>query len=136
MKGDVSSMIVGDCNNVLQELLAAHTSTWGAVMAQVDGRAFAAAFRSGNDVEAPRIAAIASSLLGLSESFTNEALKAKARYNSIVTEQGCIVTVRVPSVHRAHVLCLWADDSETFAMILRAALDTAGKLARIVDGGG
>ena len=87
----------------------------------------------GQQVEAPRVAAVASSLLALSESFSGEALGSRTEYNSIATPRGTIVIVRVPTRARAHVLCLWADKSENFAMTLRTALDGAAQTAALID---
>lgn len=114
---------------MLHSLLDAAPGVLGAVMATVDGRAFAHGSREGHAVEAARIAAVASSLLALSESFSGEALRSRARYNTIATDRGTIVIVRVPSQARAHALCVWADSSENFAMTLRFSLDTAERLA-------
>lgn len=121
------------CIRALEATLASQPGVLAAVLGTADGRAFAHACRSGQRVEAPRIAAIATSLLALSESFSGEALRSRAEYNSIATPHGTIVVVRVPTEARAHVLCLWADQSENFAMTLRVALDTAAHVATLID---
>ena len=121
------------CSNLLEAMLRNSPGTLAAVIGTADGRAFAHAGQPGHQVEAPRIAAIASSLLALSESFSGEALRSRAQYNSIATPHGTIVIVRVPTRTRAHVLCLWADKSENFAMALRVALDCAAQTAALID---
>ncbi len=121
------------CGNLLESMLRANPGTLAAVIGTADGRAFAHAAQPGQQVEAPRIAAVASSLLALSESFSGEALGSRAEYNSIATPRGTIVIVRVPTRARAHVLCLWADKSENFAMALRVALDCAAQTAALID---
>lgn len=123
------------CGTVLETILEHNSSVLGAVMARVDGRAHAHAFRDSGDADPARVAAVSSSLLALSESFSKEALAARARYSSIVTDSGCIVTVRVPSQNRSYLLCVWCDDSENFAMALRTSLDAANQLAAAVDAG-
>ena len=123
----------GVCCNLLASQLHANPGVLAAVVGTADGRAFAHASQPDRKIEAPRIAAIATSLLALSESFSNEALRSRAQYNSIATQHGTIVVVRVPTRARAHVLCLWADQSENFAMTLRLALDSAARVAMLID---
>lgn len=126
---------VDRCRHVLRRLLVVVPGVLGGVVAKLDGRAFADAFRPGHEVEAARIAAIASSLLALSESFSGETLAGKARYNTVVTDRGSILIVRIPSRTSTYLLCVWADNSENFAMALRHSLDTAEQLALAVDSG-
>lgn len=121
------------CRRLLSSQLHANTGVLAAVLGTADGRAFAHASQPGREVEAPRVAAIATSLLALSESFSKEALRSRAQYNSIATAHGTIIVVRVPTRANAHVLCLWADQSENLAMTLRIALDSAAKLADLID---
>lgn len=121
------------CSSILAQLLESRAGILGAVMATVDCRIFACSMRSDSAVESSRIAAVSGSLLALSESFGNEALRGEVRYSSIVTNRGTIVTVRVPSEAAMHTLCVWVDPSENFAMTLRFSLDTARKLAGVLD---
>lgn len=100
-----------------------------AVMSTVDGRAFAHASRPDQHMEVARISAISSSLLALAESFGVESLQGRAQYSNVVTDRGTIVIVRVPTLARAHVLSVLADNSENFAMVLRFSLDLAEQLA-------
>lgn len=121
------------CCSVLASQIRANAGVLAAVVGTADGRAYAHACKPGQTIEAPRVAAIATSLLALSESFSKEALRSRAEYNSIATQHGTIVVVRVPSQAKAHVLCLWADQSENFAMTLRLALDSAARVAELID---
>ena len=123
------------CSNALAARLKVHPGVLAAVVGTADGRAFAHACQPGRRMEPARVAAIATSLLALSESFSKEALGSATQYNSIATQHGTIVVVRVPTRMRAHVLCLWADQSENFAMTLRLALDSATQIAALIDGG-
>ena len=125
----------GLCVGLLSSRLRASPGVLAAVIGTTDGRAFAHAEQPGQRVDAPRIAAVASSLLALSESFSKEALASRTHYNSIATPHGAIVIVRVPSRASIHVLCLWADQSESFAMTLRFALDAAAQVAALIDTG-
>lgn len=130
---DDGNAAVTYCSQVLRSRLDGNSGVLGAVMATLDGRAFAHAFRPGVDMQAPRIAAVSSSLLALSESFSKEALGSAAKYNSTVTEQGNIITVRVGGHVKQYILCVWTEDSENFAMALRFSLDSAKELASVVD---
>ena len=123
------------CRALLESQLRANPGVRAIVVGTADGRAFAHACHADQAVEAARISAIATSLLALSESFSREALRSQAQYNSIATQHGTIVVVRVPTRARAHMLCLWADQSDIFAMTLRLALDSAARLAILIDGG-
>ncbi|MCD9028025.1 hypothetical protein LDO26_07365 [Luteimonas sp. BDR2-5] len=128
-----ASPAVQPCRAVLQALVASASGILGAVVATVDGRAFADAGHANHEFDPARVAAISSSLLALSESFSRETLQCQAQHTSIATARGAIVVVRVPSRTRAHALCLWADSSENFAMTLRFALDTAARVAEVLD---
>lgn len=121
------------CQDILAALLQRTDATLFASMATVDGRSYAHAGSSLTTTSAQRSAAITSSLMGLIESFSNEALGSSALYNSIATDKGSIVIVRVPSRARLHTLCVCADVSANLAMTIRAALDTAQKLAERLD---
>lgn len=121
------------CEVLLQEQLANASNVLGAVMASIDGHAMASAFRPGHENTAARIAAIGSSVLALSESLSHETLKGQVQFNSVSTNGGTIVTVKIPSQKSNHALCVWADKADIFAMTLRFTLDAASKLAALVD---
>lgn len=122
-----------ECQQTLEALIARTPAIVFASLGTVDGRSFAHADAPGRQANAPRAAAIMSSLMGLVESFGRESLDSTAQYNSIATKHGSIVLVRVPSKGKLHTLCLCADASEILAMTIRAALDTAEQLAVHID---
>ncbi len=122
-----------ECQQVLEALVARTPAIVFASLGTVDGRSFAHADAPGRQANAPRAAAIMSSLMGLVESFGRESLDSTAEYNSIATAHGSIVLVRVPSKAKHHTLCVCADGSEILAMTIRAALDTAKQLAARID---
>jgi hypothetical protein len=124
-----------DCLQTLEALITRSPATVFASLATVDGRSFAHADAPGRQANAARAAAIMSSLMGLIESFGRESLDSRTLYNSIATDHGSIVLVRVPSKARLHTLCVCADGSEILAMTIRAALDAAGQLAAKIDAG-
>lgn len=125
-----------ECQNALASLVQRTPSVVFASVATVDGRSYAHVNSPTHETSAQRAAAIMSSLMGLIESFSREALNSRALYNSTATEHGSIVMVRVPSREQKHTLCLCADSTENLAMTIRAALDTAASLAEKIDADG
>ncbi len=121
------------CQATLAGLLQRMPAILFASVATVDGRSYAHVNAAAHDTSAQRSAAIMSSLMGLIESFSREALNSRTLYNSIATEHGSIVIVRIPSKEKRHALCLCADSTENLAMTIRAALDTADVLAEKID---
>ncbi|GAA4791684.1 hypothetical protein GCM10023307_16230 [Lysobacter hankyongensis] len=122
-----------ECQSALASLLERTPAILFASVATVDGRSYAHANATTHSANAQRSAAIMSSLMGLIESFSKEALNSRALYNSIATEHGSIVMVRIPSRTQRHVLCVCADATENLAMTIRTALDTAALLAEKID---
>ena len=121
------------CQTALSTLVEQSPSVQFTSLATVDGRSFAHANAVTHEADPQRSAALMSSLLGLVESFSREALKSNALYNITATEHGSIILVRVPSAARMHTLCICADTTESLAMTLRTALDTAASLAKVID---
>ena len=122
-----------ECQAVLASLAEKASAIRFASVALVDGRSFAHANGASHDADPQRSAALMSSLLGLVESFSREALNSRALYNSTATEHGSIVMVRVPTKAKMHTLCICADASDNLAMTIRTALDTAAQLALLID---
>lgn len=119
------------CEAELQRVLDKHRSVFFVNLASVDGRPYAHATAS-RDTDRQRISALTSSLLGLSESYAREAAGGRCRYTAVAMEEGTVVTVRVPTRSLRFALSVGADDSENLATVLRAALDTAASLARLL----
>lgn len=122
-----------DCQNLLASLVEKAPALRFASVSLVDGRSFAHANSASHNADPQRSAALMSSLLGLVESFSREALGSNALYNSTSTEHGSIVVVRVPTKAKMHTLCICADASDNLAMTIRTALDTAAQLALLID---
>ena len=112
---------------LLEDVIARSPHAQFVCLASVDGRQIAYVTR-GDRSRGQRMAAISSSLLALGETFAKEAAAGATNYNLIAAEHGSIVTVRVPSASRRFALSLAADSSETVALALRNALDTAEAL--------
>lgn len=97
-------------------------------LSYVDGRPLATIGEASPD-HALRVAAMASSFLALSETFSKEKQHGRCSYATITSAQGLIVAVRVPSPRPLYVLCAAASRSDNLAMILRRTLDCADELA-------
>ncbi|MGB4343133.1 MAG: roadblock/LC7 domain-containing protein [Moraxellaceae bacterium] len=119
------------CEAELQRVLVKHRSVFFVNLASVDGRPYAHATAS-RAADRQRISALTSSLLGLSESYAKEVAGGRCRYTALAMDEGTVVTVRVPTRSLRFALSVGADDSENLATVLRAALDTATNLARLL----
>jgi len=126
------SGLKGQCTKVLNRLVLDYPSLEFVSLSLVDGRAFV--HEDGLRISDPnRVAAVTTSLFGLSESVAKEALTSTCKYSVIAAEGGTVVTVRVPSRRRLFALSVCASQSENLATVLRKALDTAATLAETVD---
>jgi predicted regulator of Ras-like GTPase activity (Roadblock/LC7/MglB family) len=121
------------CQKVLTSVIESTPALLFTSMATVDGRSYAHANAATHTANPQRSAAIMSSLMALTESFSREALNSRALYSSTATEHGSIVIVRVPSKAGHHAFCMCSDASENLGMTIRMALDTASQLAGILD---
>lgn len=122
-----------ECQTILTMLVEKASAVQFASVATVDGRSFAHANGLMHTANPQKSAAIMSSLMALTESFSREALNSKTLYNSTATEHGSIVMVRVPSLAKMHTLCICVDATENLAMAIRHALDTAHDIAIAID---
>jgi predicted regulator of Ras-like GTPase activity (Roadblock/LC7/MglB family) len=123
------------CLVKLHGLVADTTTVLFASLSTVDGRTFAHA-SSNSQVEGPRIAAMSSSLLALSNSLAKEAMVGLCQYSAIAAEGGSIVLVRLPSPYQAFTLSVAGGSTESIGMILRNTLDLAQLLGEILDPSG
>jgi len=105
-----------------------------ACVGTADGRVLANAARANAHSTGDRIAAMTSSLVALSESFSKDALRSHCTHSVVSTGHGAIVVVRVPEPARGYVLSVASDGSELMALTLRSALDGADRLAQIIGG--
>ena len=99
-----------------------------ACVGSADGRLLASAGAGSGD----RLAAMTSSMLALGESFARDALGGRCDYAAISTSAGAIVIVRLPHQGTGYMLSIGSDGTEVLASTLRAALDTAGRIATIL----
>lgn len=120
------------CQALLDTSIHGNPSILFACLGTVDGRLVASA--ASNTHSSPQnLSAMTSSLLALSESFVKEALRSSCSFTLVSTLHGAIVTVRVPSESRTYALSIGADTSQVIAMTLRATLDMADDVAKLID---
>lgn len=120
------------CQALIEKMVHETSSVVFAALSTVDGNSFA--FKSKNEaIIDSRIAAMTSSLLALSESLSKEGLNGQCSYNTISTDYGSIVTVRVPTDKKLHTFSLCTDRTDSMAMSMRLSFDTAEKLAQIIE---
>lgn len=117
--------------DLLQQVLAQWPGARYMCLGLVDGRVWA--FHGASELDPARISAMTTSALGLSEAYAREAKLGSLSYSVLSPESGTIVLVRVPCTSRLFVLSCGFDSSETVAMALRVSLDTAQKLAELID---
>ncbi len=123
----------GSLKDVIDALLERSTAFTFASVSTVDGRSASFASNDAAISEGARVAAIASSILGLSESFSREVRQAGSQWTTISNEQGTIVLIRVPSRQRMHVLAVGADRGQNLATSLHFAVAAADQLASAID---
>ncbi|MGH8492162.1 MAG: roadblock/LC7 domain-containing protein [Moraxellaceae bacterium] len=126
------SNLRAQCEAELRRLLEKHPSIFFISLASVDGRSYVHV-QGATQSDAQRIAAMTSSLLGLSESYARETSQSRCRYSVVAMESGSVVTVRIPTKNLRFALAIGASDMENLATILRAALDGASTLAALLE---
>lgn len=132
MPGQAGTPLAGRCLAQLDALRARSEAFTFASLALVDGRVMCCS-AANEGLQAARIAALSSSLLALAESFSREASLGGTRYTTVSSQDGNIVLVWVPSQARRHVLAVASDPGQNLAICLRWTLDTAARLAAILD---
>lgn len=132
LSAPADSSLQARCERELERLLEKHPSIFFITLASVDGRSYAHV-NGASQSDPQRIAAMTSSLLGLSESYAREAGKSRCRYSVVAMENGSVVTVRIPTKSLRFALAIGATDMENLATILRAALDGAAALAKLLE---
>ncbi len=117
----------GEVDAELEALMKRSPALRFACVGTADGRLFAKAGSGSGD----RLAAMTSSMLALGESFARDALGGRCDYSVAATPVGSIVIVRVPHPGSGYMLSVGSDGTEVLASTLRAALDSAGRIAAI-----
>ena len=118
----------GEVQTELDALMKRSPALRFACVGTADGRLFAKAGSGSGD----RFAAMTSSMLALGESFARDAFGGRCDYSVVSTPIGSIVIVRVPHQGSGYMLSVGSDGTEVLASTLRAALDSAGRIASIV----
>ena len=119
-------------DDLLQRLLITVPSCRFVSLSTLDGRSAAVAGAL-TAAGAPRIAAMTSSFLALSETLAWETTSGRSSYVTLASSDGLIVIARVPTRLPAYALSACADDDGVLALLLRRTLDTVTALAERLD---
>lgn len=128
---EVPTQVLAQCQDILRRHCATSPHTQFVCLGSIDGHLLCMVGASERD-DGERVAALSSSLYGLSETMSRETVRDPARYNLVATDRGSLVLVRVPSPSSRFVLSLCADQVETMALALRNALDVADATAAVL----
>jgi predicted regulator of Ras-like GTPase activity (Roadblock/LC7/MglB family) len=134
IRASVPGIRAGFVDASLGRLLASSSAFRFAGLSTLDGRSVAAAGPI-TQAAAARIAAMASSLLALSETFARETASGRGAYTTITAAEGLIVVVRVPTREPRFALCAGSDSSDNLGIVLRRTLDASESLAQRFDAG-
>lgn len=122
------------CSEVLEHALAGSQGAEFFCLGLTDGRVWA--YQGPDAFDPIRLAAMSTSALALNEAYAKEVRFGRLRYGVSALESGSIVSVRVPSTPNVFALSCGFVASETVAMALRTALDTADRLAEVINAAG
>ena len=98
--------------------------------AVVSGDGFEIAARLNGDVSGEKFAAMASSLLSLSEAVTQELRMRQCRNVIIQTDIGAVITMRVPVGYRELLISALCNDASSLGTVLLATRECARKLGQ------
>lgn len=98
--------------------------------AVVSGDGFEIAARLRGEVSGEKFAAMASSLLSLSEAVTQELRMRQCRNVIIQTDLGAVVTMRVPVGYRELLISALCNDASTLGAVLFATRECAQRLGQ------
>lgn len=133
---DPQSSLAGECRAILEEAIAETNGMIMAMVATVDGFVVASRTAPGRDVNAGRMAAMASSGHALGETVANELVHGKCNNVIIDTDQLSIVFLAVPrSVDPPLILGVAATKSVSLGTVLFGAKQCAervGECARAI----
>ncbi|WP_257389020.1 hypothetical protein [Tahibacter caeni] len=119
-------------DGLLSRLLITVPSCRFVSLSTLDGRSAAVAGAL-TAAGAPRVAAMTSSFLALSETLAWETTSGRSSYVTLASSDGVIVIARVPTRLPAYALSACADDDRVLALLLRRTLDTVAALAQQLD---
>ncbi|MBN8741712.1 MAG: hypothetical protein J0H86_19555 [Xanthomonadaceae bacterium] len=130
---DVERARVRACaDGLLERLLVTVPSCRFVSLSTLDGRSAAIAGAL-TATSAPRVAAMTSSFLALSETLAWETTSGRSSYVTLTSSDGLVVIARVPTRLPAYALSACADDGGVLALLLRRTLDTVAALAGQLD---
>ena len=114
------------CREVVESLVSQTHGVESASVVSGDGFEVASVLRGG--VAGDKLAAMASSLLALSEAVVRELRMPACRNVIIESEQGSVVTMRIPVTHRELLISVLCSDAASLGSVLFAARTTAQML--------
>jgi predicted regulator of Ras-like GTPase activity (Roadblock/LC7/MglB family) len=122
------------CKEILQISMTGAPAAEFFCLGLTDGRVWA--YQGPDALDPVRLAAMSTSALALNEAYAKELRFGHLRYGVSALESGSIVSVRVPSSPSVFALSCGFAASETVAMALRTSLDTADRLAEVINAAG
>lgn len=110
----------------LQETIQSLGHSAEATLSTSDGEVLASTIK--NDEKSSRQSAMATALISLSESFSEEVIGEKTKESCLSSGRGHAVIVRLHVNDIPYLLCISCDHSNNLASLLRMARDTVTKI--------
>jgi uncharacterized protein len=123
----VHAAIHDDCRDEMEALVRDTRGVESAAVISGDGFEVASVLRAG--VSGEKLAAMASSLLALSEAVVSELRMSSCRNVIIESEHGVLVTMRIPVSDRELLMSVLCSNASTLGAVLFAARSTAQSLS-------
>ena len=123
----VHAAIQSDCREEMEALVRDNKGVESAAVISGDGFEVASVLRAG--VSGEKLAAMASSLLALSEAVVNELRMSSCRNVIIESEQGVLVTMRIPATNRELLMSVLCNNASSLGAVLFAARACAQSLS-------
>lgn len=121
-------VVLDACREEVESLVSQTLGVESASVISGDGFEVASVLRS--DISGDKFAAMASSLLALSEAVVSELRMQACRNIIIESERGSVVAMRIPVSHRELLISVLCSDAATLGSVLFATRSTAQALGR------
>lgn len=115
------------CIETIETLVSTTAGVGSAAVVTGDGFEVASMLRA--DISADRLAAMASSLLALSEAIAKELVKQPCRNVIVEAKGGSLVTIRIPSRQHELLISVLCNEASSLGSVLYATRDAARRLA-------
>lgn len=127
----MSNLDKHQCEELMSKLTENFGASASATLATADGEVIASTIK--DEEKIARRAAMASALISLSESFSEEVLGAKNKEISTSCERGNVMVLRLNTSGHSYLLSVSCDQSENLASVLRGSRDLGKKLTEFLD---